>query len=81
MRSILITTFISILFSNYEKDIQTMFILAEPGDTIHLGKGLFSIKGTLSMEGKENIVIAGNSIDKTILSFKGLFNHTPFWLK
>ena len=36
MRSILITTFISILFSNYEKDIQTMFILAEPGDTIHL---------------------------------------------
>ena len=71
MRSILIATFISILFSNYEKEIQTMLILAEPGDTIHLGEGTFSIQGSLSMEGKQNIVIAGNGIDKTILSFKG----------
>lgn len=58
------------LFPNYEKDIQTMFIFAEPGDTIHLGEGTFSIKGSLSMEGKEDIVIAGNGMEKTILSFK-----------
>ena len=71
MHFIVIATFFSLLFPNYEKDLQTMLILAEPGDTIHLGEGTFSIQGSLSMEGKQNIVIAGNGIDKTILSFKG----------
>ena len=70
MRYILIAIFLSILFSSYEKDIQTMFILAEPSDTIHLGEGRFSLKGTVSIEGKENIVISGEGVDKTILSFK-----------
>jgi len=71
MRYILIVTFVSILFSSYEKEIQTLLILAEAGDTIHLGEGNFSIKGSLSMEGKENIVISGNGMNKSILSFKG----------
>jgi parallel beta-helix repeat protein len=71
MHCILIVTFFSILFSGYEKDIQTLLILAEPGDTIHLGEGVFSLKGTLSMEGKEDVIISGEGLNKTILSFKG----------
>ncbi|MBC8311451.1 MAG: right-handed parallel beta-helix repeat-containing protein [Candidatus Marinimicrobia bacterium] len=70
MRYFLFAILFSLVFSNYEKDIQTLLILAEPGDTINLGKGTFSLKGSLSMEGKENIVISGNGMDKTILSFK-----------
>ncbi|MBT5955847.1 MAG: hypothetical protein HOG97_03700, partial [Candidatus Marinimicrobia bacterium] len=70
MRGIFFIIFLSILFSNYEKDIQTMLILAEPGDTVHLGEGTFSLIGTLSIEGKENIIISGKGVDNTILSFK-----------
>jgi parallel beta-helix repeat protein len=70
MRYFLFTIFFSLVFSSYEKNIQTMLILAEPGDTIHLGEGSFSIKGSLSMEGKGNIVISGNGMSKTILSFR-----------
>ena len=46
-------------------------ILAEPGDTIKLESGLFPILGTLSMEGKENIVIRGAGMNGTVLSFAG----------
>jgi len=51
--------FISTLFSgNIEKDLQTQFILAEPGDTITIPKGVHHIRGTLSIEGKDkNIVL------------------------
>ena len=70
MHTILIAIFLSLLFSSYEKDIQTLLILAEPGDTIHLGEGTFSLKGTLSIEGKENIIISGEGLGETILSFK-----------
>ena len=74
MYLILISIFFSLLFSNYEKNLQTTLILAEPADTIHLGEGTIEIKGSLSMEGKENIVIKGNGIEKTILSFSNQTN-------
>ena len=74
MYLILISIIFSLLFSNYEKNLQTTLILAEPADTIHLGEGTFEIKGSLSMEGKENIVIKGNGIEKTILSFSNQTN-------
>ena len=64
--------FISTLFSdNIEKDLQTQFILAEPGDTITIPEGVHQIRGTLSIEGKENLVIRGFDMDKSILSFSG----------
>ena len=64
--------FISIVFSgNIEKNIQTQFILAEPGDTITIPEGVYQIKGTLSIEGKENLVIRGFGMNKSILSFSG----------
>ena len=70
IRSIFIPfVFSTILFAEFESDLQLKLILAEPGDTIHLESGLFPILGTLSMEGKENIVIKGSGINGTILDF------------
>ena len=61
---------ISILYpNNIEKELQTQFILAEPGDTIFIPEGIHSIKGTLSIEGKRNLVIRGFGTDLSILSF------------
>ena len=56
-------------FAEFEKDLQLKLILAEPGDTIKLDAGFFHILGTLSMEGKQNIVIKGSGTSSTILNF------------
>ncbi len=61
--------FFNMLFANIEKQIQTQLILASSGDTIRIDEGNFSILGTLSLEGKSNIVIKGSGIDLSILSF------------
>ena len=61
IRSIFISfVFSTMLFAEFESDLQLKLILSEPGDTIYLESGLFQILGTLSMEGKENIVIKLN---------------------
>ena len=57
------------LFAGIEKELQTQFILAEPGDTITIPAGIHKIFGTLSIEGKENLVIHGLGMDRSILSF------------
>ena len=60
IRSIFIFfVFSRILFAAFESDLQLKLILAEPGDTIHLESGMFSILGTLSMEGK-NLAFRGS---------------------
>ena len=70
IRSIFIPfVFSTILFAEFESDLQLKLILSEPGDTIYLESGLFPILGTLSMEGKENIVIKGSGTNGTILDF------------
>ena len=70
IRSIFISfVFSTMLFAEFESDLQLKLILSEPGDTIHLESGLFPILGTLSMEGKENIVIKGSGTNGTILDF------------
>ena len=60
---------IDLSFAEFEKDLQLKLILAEPGDTIKLDAGFFPILGTLSMEGKQNIVIKGTGTSSTILNF------------
>ena len=69
----LILTFIFsiniLLFSNFEKDFQTQLILVETGGIIQIPSGEFEIKGTLSIEGKNNITIEGNDMNNSILSF------------
>jgi parallel beta-helix repeat protein len=54
-----------------EKKFQTLFIDVEEGQTIELPAGNFSFDGSLSMDGKSNIIIKGAGKNKTILSFKG----------
>ena len=72
LRPLLIFQFFTALcFAEFEKDFQLKLILAEPGDTIKLESGLFQILGTLSMEGKEDIVIRGAGMNGTVLSFAG----------
>jgi parallel beta-helix repeat protein len=55
--------------ADMEKKIQTALILADDGEVITLDPGSFSISKSLSLDGKNNIVIRGRGIDKTILSF------------
>ena len=59
----------SLFASDIEKDLQIQFILAEPGDTIIIPQGIHQIKGTLSIDGKKDIIIRGFGMDKSILSF------------
>ena len=54
---------------NVEKEIQTQLILVENGGQIILPDGVSKIKGTLSLEGKENVTIIGSGMDNTILSY------------
>ena len=61
--------FTSLLFASLEKDLQTQFILASPGDTITIPAGHHTIRGTLSIEGKENLVIRGSGMGRSTLSF------------
>ena len=44
--------------------------LVESGDTLEIPTGKQQILGTLSLDGKNNIVIRGMGIDKSILSFQ-----------
>ncbi len=53
-----------------EKSLQTQLITATDGDTIHLPEGNFMFSKSITMDGKNNIVIKGKGIDKTILSWK-----------
>ncbi|MCS5624989.1 MAG: right-handed parallel beta-helix repeat-containing protein, partial [Candidatus Marinimicrobia bacterium] len=62
--------FLSLSFGGFEKEFQTKLILAESGDTLKIPTGIQQLLGTLSLDGKENIVISGNGVDESILSFK-----------
>ena len=55
---------------DFQKKLQTAFILAESGSVIELPEGVINLTNTLSLDGKKNITIRGKGMDKTILSFK-----------
>jgi parallel beta-helix repeat protein len=52
------------------KDLQRRFIEAKDGDVIQIPEGTYSISMSLWMDGKKNLTIKGQGMDKTILSFK-----------
>jgi parallel beta-helix repeat protein len=56
---------------NFQKDLQTQLILAEPGDTIRIPAGRFTCTSTLSLDEKQQICIEGAGMGKTFISFKG----------
>ncbi|GAB4407228.1 MAG: hypothetical protein OHK0039_09560 [Bacteroidia bacterium] len=53
------------------KTLQRQLIMAEPGDTIRIPAGTHRIVASLSMDDKEDVVIMGEGMDRSILSFKG----------
>ena len=53
-----------------EKNLVTQFILAEDSSVIELKQGHFTINESLILDNKRNVVIKGQGVDKTILSFK-----------
>src|SRR5690606_30136432 len=54
-----------------QKKFQTMLIEVEDGGVVTLPEGHFQLEGSLSMDGKSDVVIRGAGREKTILSFKG----------
>jgi parallel beta-helix repeat protein len=76
MKKLLIFALLTAGFSAFsqqdvQKKIQKQLILAENNSTIQLEEGTFTFTSSLSMEDKNDIVITGKGMDKTILSFKG----------
>ena len=57
------------LFPRFEKEFQTKLILTESGDVLEIPEGTQNLLGTLSLEGKENIIIRGKGMDVSIQSF------------
>lgn len=53
-----------------QKKIQTQLIMAETGSVIELEEGIFDLTSSLSLQDKDNVVIRGKGMDKTILRFK-----------
>ena len=54
----------------FEKQFQTMLILAEDGAILEFPEGTFRLSNTLSMDAKKNVTLRGAGQGKTILSFK-----------
>ena len=64
-------SFFAIAQADIQKKLQRQLIMAEDGAIINVDAGIFSIAGSLSLEGKKNIIVRGAGMDKTVLSFKG----------
>jgi len=57
-------------WNSIENALQTQLITLNDGDTVNLPEGNFMFTKSLTMDGKNNIVIKGKGMDKTILSWK-----------
>jgi parallel beta-helix repeat protein len=60
----------NVTWQSIEKKLQTQLITAADGDTINLPEGYFMFTKSISMDGKANIIIRGQGMSKTILSWK-----------
>lgn len=66
-----LTSFTALAQADFQKKLQRQLIMAEDGATITLEAGTYTLSGSLSLEGKKNIIVRGAGMEKTILSFKG----------
>lgn len=55
--------------ADFEKQLQTKFVMAEPGDVIEIPAGQYSLSRSLWLDQGKDITIRGAGMDKTILSF------------
>lgn len=58
-----------ITWKSIEKSLQTQLITAADGDTIELPAGHYLFTRSLTLDGKKNITVRGQGMDKTILSW------------
>ncbi|MEO1652985.1 MAG: parallel beta-helix domain-containing protein, partial [Bacteroidota bacterium] len=56
--------------NDFQKKLQTQLIMAENGAKIQIPAGTYQLNRSLSLENKENVIIEGAGMGKTILSFK-----------
>jgi hypothetical protein len=56
--------------SNFQKELQTQLITAQPGDVIMIPAGVHQINRGLSLN-VSGVTIRGEGMDRSILSFKG----------
>jgi parallel beta-helix repeat protein len=68
---LVLTTFLLNAQLEKQKMLQTQFITVKNGETIDIAAGTYQLKGSLWLDGKQNVTIRGAGKDKTILSFKG----------
>ncbi|NBB19963.1 hypothetical protein GVN20_11425 [Runella sp. CRIBMP] len=66
-----LASFTALAQADFQKKLQRQLIMAEDGATITLEAGTYTLSGSLSLEGKKNIIVRGAGMEKTILSFKG----------
>ncbi|MDX2301775.1 MAG: parallel beta-helix domain-containing protein [Microscillaceae bacterium] len=80
MRNIICKLFVCLLIclssalhaqEDVQKKLQTQMIMVEDGQTIDIEEGTFQLTRGLSIESKNDLIIQGKGMDKTILSFKG----------
>ncbi len=57
------------VWQTIEKSLQAQLITVEDGDTVNLPEGNFMFTKSLTMDGKNHVVIRGQGKDRTILSF------------
>ncbi len=58
------------IWKNVEKSLQTQLITVRDGDTIDLPEGHFMFTRSLTLDGKSGIVLRGQGLDKTVLSWR-----------
>lgn len=61
---------VTIQWQSIEDDLQTLLIQAQDGDTINIPAGYYMFTNPLILDGLSNLVINGEGIDATILSFE-----------
>jgi parallel beta-helix repeat protein len=55
--------------ANIQERLQEALILAQPGDTVELGEGVFELTMGVSLD-VDDVTVKGAGMDKTVLSFK-----------
>lgn len=55
--------------ADFEKQLQTQFLMAEPGDLIEIPAGTYQIKRSLWLDAGKDVTIRGAGMDQTVLSF------------
>ena len=71
LAAVFLFLFFVLAAQDLRRQLQAQFIESPDGSVIEIPEGRFQLNMALWMDGKNNIIIRGKGMDKTILSFKG----------